>query len=242
MDYSIANDDIRISLPITTPTGKVRVKRPVAQHASDPVACRSVPLQSEDYLEWQISYDTDSLQEPSILREVILNKPAWVRYGCELTRLIVEARRIGILADTIYQTLREMVFSPLTAGIEEIEQIQRESDPEATTIATKYGFARHYLRVPNYLKLTEAYGVEIKITHKQKAVGNQAMIYVNLPVCRCCSQSSAPLTGRCAEKNEKTDYIIDSTNVSLIFDTVVAFALASVGHRNDLRMIFECLK
>ena len=239
MEYNIQNNRISISLPITTPTGKTRVKRPVQGYAPEPVACRSVVMQQNDFLEWQISYDTDSLQEPSVLHNVVLNKLQGVRYGCELVRLIVEGRRIGILAEARFLELKELVSTPMEAGIEELEQIQREEDPTAQTIASRYGFTRHYLRVPNYLRTTPAYSVEIKIAHKQRAVGNQAMIYLNLPLKRCQSQTDRPLVGRCAEKSEEAHYIIDRDNVALVYDAVVAFALASLDYRNDLRMIFE---
>lgn len=241
MEYKTSKDRIVVSLPITTPTGKVRVKRPVAGFAAEPVACRSVPMAMGDYLEWQISYDTDSPDDPSVLRNVALNKPNGVRYGCELVRLLVESKSMGILSEARFAELRQLVFAPLDAGIEELEKIQREDDLEANTIATKYGFARHYLRVPNYLRVAGSYAVEIKIAHKQRAVGNQAMIYVNLPLKYCQSQSSQPLIGRSANKSEKADCIIDASNVDMISDTIVAFALASVDHRNDLKMIFEKL-
>lgn len=241
MEYNVQNNRIFISLPITTPTGKTRVKRPIQGYAPEPVACRSVAMQQNDFLEWQISYDTDSLQEPSVLHNVVLNKLQGVRYGCELVRLIVEGRKIGILAEARFLELKELVSTPMKAGIEELEQIQREEDPTAQTIASRYGFMRHYLRVPNYLRTTPAYSVEIKIAHKQRAVGNQAMIYVHLPLSRCQSEEGQPFIGRCAERLERAYYTIDSENIGVVYDTVVAFALASVDHRNDLRMIFDKL-
>ena len=61
MEYKTFKDRIVISLPITTPTGKVRVKRPIAGNAADPVFCRRVQIEAEDYLEWQIGYACDAL-------------------------------------------------------------------------------------------------------------------------------------------------------------------------------------
>lgn len=241
MEFLSQRDKITIRLPVTTPTGKVRVKRPFNDFSPEPVACRSKPIGDTDYLEWQISYDTDSLQEPSVVKSVVLNKPQGIRYGCELTCLLVESIKLGLLAQEKFKELEVLIKTPLQAGIEELEKIRREEDHPAKTIATGYGFARHYLRVPNYLKESVSYSVEIKIAHKQRAVGNQAMIYVNLPFKFCQSQSSFPLIGRCAEKNEKVDYIIDCKNIGLVFDTLVAFALASLDHRNDLKMIFDKL-
>jgi len=238
MEYRTNGGQIIVSLPITTPTGKIRVKRPVPGHEANPVACRSVHMEQNDYLEWQISYDTKSATAPSVVPGVILNKPQGTRYGYELVRLLVDSKEIGILPDNRFDALRQLVNTPLDDGIEELEQIRREEDLQANTIATPFGFTRHHLHVPNYLRVAPSYSVEMKIAHKQKAVGNQAMIYVNLPLSHCTSQNQQPLIGRSANKLEKADYMIDASNVDLIFDTIVAFAVASVAHRNDLQLIF----
>ncbi|MCD6328332.1 R.Pab1 family restriction endonuclease [bacterium] len=241
MHYTTFSDRIEITLPITTPTGKVSVKRLVPGHAPEPVACRTASMADGDYLEWQISYDTDSLQDPSVLRDVILNKPKGGRYGCELVRLVVEACKIDLLQDDAFERLRGIAFSPLQHGIEETEQIIRESGPQPENLATKYGFSRHRLLVPNYLRDAKTYSVEIKIAHKQRAVGNQAMIFVHLPLRHCVPLSDSPLLGRCAQKLEKVSYVIDSKNVSIISDTVIAFSLASSRHHSDMEAIFRCI-
>ncbi|MGH7941914.1 MAG: hypothetical protein ACREFR_12680 [Limisphaerales bacterium] len=164
-----------------------------------------MPIEAEDYLEWQIGYDNDSPHEPSVLQNVVLNKPQGVRYANELSRLLFEAGKLKILPEERFLELKSLVSAPFVAGIEESERIEREGDPKANTIATQYGFTRHYLRVPNYIRAGERYAIEIKIAHKQKAVGNQAMVYVHLPLRYCQSRNSSPLVGRVANKLEKAD-------------------------------------
>jgi hypothetical protein len=195
MNCNINSGQLHVTLPITTPTGKVRVKRPVEGASSDPVACRSTPILNGDYLEWQISYDTDSLNEPSALQEVEIRKPQGVRYGCELVWLLKNGKDINLISQDRFNILQELVNSPLISGIEESEKIERSVDMDAVTIATERGFQRNILRVPNYLKIAQAYSVEIKIAHKQRAVGNQAMIYVNLPISSCQPLNSRPIVG-----------------------------------------------
>lgn len=126
MEFKVQRDKIIISLPVTIPTGKV--KRPVKNFSSEPVACRSKPIEDTDYLEWQISYDTDSLQEPSVVKNVILNKPQGIRYGCELTCLLVESGKLGLLPQDKFKELEILVKTPMEAGIEELEKIRREED------------------------------------------------------------------------------------------------------------------
>lgn len=241
MNCKILDDALLISLPITMHTGKVRIKRPVAGGQSVPVASCSNPMQAGDYLEWQISYDTDSLNLPSVLPAVVLNKKQGVRYGCELAWLVQKSCAIGILPQNEYLQLKSLLNEPMNRGIEESELIRRKTDLNTTTLATARGFVRHILQVPNYLKTTELFEIEIRIAHKQRAIGNQAMVFVNLPITACKSQNSRSLVGRCANSLEQADYVVDKNNVGLIVDTVTAFAIASQTHRADLKTIFEKL-
>jgi hypothetical protein len=242
MNYKTTASSIIITLPITMPTGKVWVKRPVQGFASNPVACRSEPINPEDYLEWQISYDTENLHEPSVVKKVVLRKPTGVRYGCELVRLLHDGRKISLITPEEVAKLREIVNNPDMVGIEETEQIaQKIAEPPPSAVIGDTGFKRYQLLVPNYIKEGNQYNVEIKIAHKQKAVGNQAMIFLNLPIAHCSSKSEGPLVGRAAEKLEQVDYTINSENRNLIYDTALAFAIASQRHRRDLAEILSKL-
>jgi len=243
MESRTASNSIEIFLPITTPTGKARVKRPRPGFVSDPVACRSRPMLAGDYLEWQISYDTDNLHDPSVVREVVLQKDVGTRYGSELVRLIVEARRLRLLPEARWQELRALIATRIgTDGIEERERIAvaaaaQTDDPVQST----FGFHRFLHHVPDYLKSGTRYAVEIKIGAKQRAVGTQAMIYVHLPLDVCVGENGRPLAGRTAEKSEKAAYVIDSANAALITDTTLAFILASRDHAHDIQLIFDAL-
>jgi len=241
MEYTIDGNQIKISLPITTPTGKVRVKRSVDGHAAIPVECCTVPIAQGDYLEWQISYDTMEAIALSVVPGVVLQKPHGTRCGYELVRLLVESRKIGALSDERFNELAQFVHDSFQSGIEEQEQIARVEDPDANTVATRFGFSLHYLHVPNYWRTGATYSVEVKIAAKQKAVGNQAMIFVNLPVEHCESQNGVPIIARCANSKEKIRFTVGAHNVDVVYDTIVAFAVASVAHRNDLIMIFDAL-
>lgn len=241
MEYSINGDQIQVSLPITTPTGKVRVKRPVAGHAANPVACRRVPLAQGDYLEWQISYDTNDANAPSVVPDVEFQRAGETRYGYELICLLAELRNIGALPNERFNELDFLVHDPFQGGIEEQEQITRVEDTHADTVATRSGFSRHYLHVPNYWRTGATYSVEIKIAAKQRAVGNQAMIFINVPIEHCEPRNGVSLIGRRANCNETVRFTVGAHNVDVVYDTIVAFAVASEAHRNDLRMIFDAL-
>lgn len=240
MNWTTGPNRIDIQLPIITPTGKVRVKRPSAGFAPEPVACRSKSMRAGDYLEWQISYDTPDLDKPSIVREVVLQKDVGTRYGCELVRLMVEVRRLGLLPAAKWTELRALLDTHIaTDGIEERERIII-TPPVADAMADRHGFRRFVQHVPDYLKTTPNYAVEIKIGAKQRAVGTQAMIYVHLPV-QVCTAEAGTLPGRTAVKNENVTYTITADNAGLVYDTVLAFVLASRNHARDIKLIFDAL-
>jgi len=239
MQFSKTSNSIVVNLPITTPTGKIRVKRPSPGLAASPVACRSEPIADGDYLEWQISYDTDDMHEPSIVKEVILQKKSGTRYGCELVRLLVEGLKLKLVSELQVNELKG-VMKQVSLGIEESDFIRREAVLQEHSMQA-YGFTRYNLLVPNYVKEAERYAVEVKIAHKQKAVGNQAMIYLNLPAKTCRDTGANTIVGRIAERNELVDYTIDRSNSGLIFDAILAFVVASGRHRDDMVAIFEAL-
>jgi hypothetical protein len=174
---------------------------------------------------------------------VILRKPTGVRYGYELVRLLHDGKKASLIKPEELAKLREIVNDPKTVGIEETEEIlKRIAEPPPSPIISDAGFKRYQLLVPNYIKEEDQYSVEIRIAHKQRAVGNQAMIFLNLPIADCSSKTEKPLVGRSAEKNEQVDYTIHSENRTLIYDTALAFAIASQRHRKDLAVILAELK
>jgi hypothetical protein len=110
VEFRIKGEAIEISLPITTPTGKARVKRPVPGHAPNPVATRQVTMGEADYLEWQISYDTDSPSMNSALESVSFRRGGNERFGFELVWLLVKGREMNLIPPIKFQAIRDLVF------------------------------------------------------------------------------------------------------------------------------------
>jgi hypothetical protein len=241
LEFTTGKNEIVIKLPITTPTGKIRVKRLFPDCESDPVACVSNAIEQNDYLEWQISYDTETLQEDSVLEEVILQKPDGVRYGCELIRLLVEGRKCNLILDKEFEELMRFVDSKMDIGIEENERIKRVRQ-DTENIAQQLGYVRYTLNVPDYLLDKGNYSIEIKIMHKQRAVGNQSMVFVNVPIKQCRTLNGQSLVGRRAESKELVEWVIGKKNYGVIIDTIKAFCIASLRHKHDIQEIFKCLK
>src|SRR5271169_595533 len=89
---------IRVRLPLTDVTGKVRVKEKSSDGFGLPVAPSKTLLGEKDYLEWQIGYDIPNTNSPSLVPEIKFIRNGETKYGHELSKIIFEAVRIGILS------------------------------------------------------------------------------------------------------------------------------------------------
>ena len=63
-------DSVRVRLPLTDVTGKVRVKEQTPDGFGLPVAPSKVSLGEKHYIEWQIGYDIPNTNSPSVVPEI----------------------------------------------------------------------------------------------------------------------------------------------------------------------------
>jgi len=229
------NQEILIKLPITRPTGKVRVKRR-ERGFGEPVATRQYPMLDSDYIEWQIGYDTKKIEKPTVVRELIVPKTNEIRYGYELSKIIWNARRIGILNDDDFDELDKFINNiNNTDTLEENEEIVLQK----TNTEVLGGFIKAIQKVPVFIKNNGEYFVEIKLEHKQRAVGLQAMIYLCIWLRYCEDDAGNQILNRNAEMKEMCTYKIDISKKDLIKDVIKAFAIASQKHKRDIGLIVQ---
>jgi len=141
-------------LPLTIPTGKVRVLR-----QGQPVATRQTKVEKGDLIEWQISYFAD-------------NHTRLVELG-ELLRLALE-NRLTSKAD-LEQLMRE---------IEGVREFFAESFATTMSEphAEFHGFRVSHKLVPILTKEVDEVVIWIELGHKQRAVGFQPMLFLRLPI------------------------------------------------------------
>ena len=235
-----------LSLPVTAPTSKVRAKRPRAGRQAEPLATRQTAFSPEDYLEWQISYDTTDPEFPTALGDLSFQKEGRREtfYPCELAFLVQHAKGSGLLSAGDFEELCRLASGDVEGGgIEESEKIiESEENVNWFPPAQQYGFRRSVRLTPRYVKMCENYVVEVQVSPKQRAVGNQAMIYLCIPIKFCTDEEDASPIGRVAKKNESLKFKIQRNNADMIKDTVIAFLLASQRHRQDIHRILERMK
>ena len=89
---------VRVRLPLTDVTGKVRVKEKSSDGFGLPVAPSKTSLGKKHYLEWQIGYDIPDTNSPSVVPEIRFIRNGETKYGHELSKIIFETVRLGIIS------------------------------------------------------------------------------------------------------------------------------------------------
>lgn len=233
------NGKLIIELPLTNPTGKIRVKRrSKTSNYGLPIATKTESFTMDDYVEWQISYATKNPPESSKVSDIIINEN---QIGFELTKLLHEGIKLGILSSADIYELENFINNvQATETLEENEKIFRSY----TEQEIKGGFRKFEEKTPLFIKENKetGYFVEIILRHKQRAVGVQAMVYLCIYVEKLNDKNGESFLGRTAKSKEFSGLEITRKNKQLIADVVKAFAIASQQHKEDISNILKQIK
>jgi hypothetical protein len=226
-------DSVRVRLPLTDVTGKVRVKGMSLDGFGTPVAPSKTVLGEKYYIEWQIGYDVPNTNSLSVVPQIKFIRKGETKYGHELSKIIFEAVRLGFLST-----------NDLIREVEALKKIQpsefEENQPvqvETSTNAAANGFQSAVERLPQFTKNTPHGSVRIQIKQKQRAVGYQAMVYVCLPMNQVLDMNGNPRKPGPAKSKETVYYDFNRDNAAFILDIIHAFGMASQQHNEDIRQI-----
>ena len=92
-------DSVRVRLPLTDVTGKVRVKEQTPDGFGIPVAPSKSSLGEKHYIEWQIGYDIPNTNSPSLVPQIKFARDGETKYGHELSKIIFESGPARIAFD-----------------------------------------------------------------------------------------------------------------------------------------------
>ncbi len=224
---------VRVRLPLTDVTGKVRVKEKTADGFGVPIAPSKTMLGERHYLEWQIGYDTPNPDNPSVVPQIELIRKGGTKYGHELAKIIFESVRLGLLSTNDLARELEALKQIPPAEFEESRAVQIEI---ATNTAAD-GFQSAVQRLPQFTKTTPHGWVQIQLKQKQRAVGYQAMVYVCLPMNELLATDGSPRPAGKAHSKETVFYDFNRDNAAFLLDIIHAFGLASQQHNEDIREI-----
>jgi hypothetical protein len=224
---------VRVRLPLTDVTGKVRVKEKSSDGFGLPVAPSKTVLGKKHYLEWQIGYDIASTNSPTVVPEINFVRNGEIKYGHELAKIVFDAVRLGILStNDLLREIDSLKKIP-PAEFEENQAVQ----VEISTNAAADGFQSAVQRLPQFTKTTPHGWVQIQLKQKQRAVGYQAMVYVCLPLTEVLAMDGSPRKPGGARSKETVCYDFTRENSGLLLDIIHAFGIASQQHNEDIRQI-----
>ena len=125
-------NSVRVRLPLTDVTGKVRVKEKSSDGFGIPIAPSKVSLGEKHYLEWQIGYDIPNMNSPSVVPEIKFTLNGETKYGHELSKIIFEAVRLGIISTKDLINEIDLLNKIPPAEFEESQVVQVEVSTNAT--------------------------------------------------------------------------------------------------------------
>jgi len=231
----VTNDSVRVRLPLTDVTGKVRVKERTSDGFGLPLAPMKTALGKKHYLEWQIGYDTPGTNSPTLVPQIKFTRNGETKRGHELSKIVFESVRLGLLTtNQITDELAVLKKIPV-ADYEESQPVQVETD----TNNASGGFQRAVQRIPQFTKTTPHGSVQIQLKQKQRAVGYQAMVYVCLPLNQVLTADGAPRKNVPAKSKETVYYDFNKENAPFLLDICHAFGMASQQHNEDISKILN---
>ncbi len=226
-------DAVRVRLPLTDVTGKVRVKEKSAGGFGLPVAPSKTSLGQKHYLEWQIGYDISNTNSPSVVPQIKFIRNSETKYGHELSKIIFESVRLGILSTNDLIRELEVLNKIQPSEFEENQAVQVEISTNAATD----GFQSAVQRLPQFTKTTPHGWVQIQLKQKQRAVGYQAMVYVCLPMNEVLTLDGSHRSPGPAKPKETVYYDFTRANAAFLLDIIQAFGMASQQHNAYMQQI-----
>ncbi|WRA15074.1 R.Pab1 family restriction endonuclease [Helicobacter pylori] len=240
------NDDkkvIEISIPLTSISGKARVK---IRHAfSDygiSTATRKIPFSLKHYVEWQIGYDVPIKDkekfELTTLKDEkyhFLGANNKVKTLYELSEIIDYAKQLGLISlENLENTLKYL--EKQKQFIEDNFTITRERFR-----SHQFGGMDFELSRISYPLLIHSFNdnqlSEIVIREQQYGSKTQAMLYFCFSILEL--KTATPLLNRTAALKEHAFLIIHKTNALVFLEMLKIFGLLSQVHHNDVLKILE---
>ncbi len=234
---------IEISIPLTSISGKARVK---IRHAfSDygiSTATRKIPFSLKHYVEWQIGYDVP-IKDKEKFKLTTLKDEKYHFLGAnnkvktlyELSEIIYYAKQLGLISlENLENTLKYL--EKQKQFIEDNFTITRERFR-----SHQFGGMDFELSRISYPLLIHSFNdnelSEIVIREQQYGSKTQAMLYFCFSILEL--KTATPLLNRTAMLKEHALLIIHKTNAPMFLEMLKIFGLLSQAHHNDVLKILE---
>ncbi len=234
---------IEVSIPLTSISGKARVK---IRHAfSDygiSTATRKIPFSLKHYVEWQIGYDVPIKDEEKFELTTLKDEKYYflgdnnkVKTLYELSEIIYYAKQLNLISlENLENTLKYL--EKQKQFIEDNFTITRERFR-----SHQFGGMDFELSRISYPLLIHSFNdnqlSEIVIREQQYDSKTQAMLYFCFSILEL--KTATPLLNRTAMLKEHALLTIHKTNALMFLEMLKIFGLLSQAHHNDVLKILE---
>ncbi|MGL2530561.1 R.Pab1 family restriction endonuclease [Helicobacter pylori] len=232
---------IEVSIPLTSISGKARVK---IRHAfSDygiSTATRKIPFSLKHYVEWQIGYDVP-IKDKEKFELTTLKDEKYHFLGAnnkrktlyELSEIIDYAKRLGLISlENLENTLKYL---------EKQKQFIEDNFIRERFRSHQFGGMDFELSRISYPLLIHSFNdnqlSEIVIREQQYGSKTQAMLYFCFSILEL--KTATPLLNRTAALKEHALLTIHETNALVFLEMLKIFGLLSQSHHNDVLKILE---
>ncbi|MUU76194.1 R.Pab1 family restriction endonuclease [Helicobacter pylori] len=232
---------IEVSIPLTSISGKVRVK---IRHAfSDygiSTATRKIPFSLKHYVEWQIGYDVPIKDkekfELTTLKDEkyhFLGANNKVKTLYELSEIIYYAKQLNLISlENLENTLKYL---------EKQKQFIEDNFIRERFRSHQFGGMDFELSRISYPLLIHFFNdnqlSEIVIREQQYGSKTQAMLYFCFSILEL--KTATPLLNRTAALKEHALLTIHKANALVFLEMLKIFGLLSQAHHNDVLKILE---
>jgi hypothetical protein len=246
--------EIRAAVPLTTPKGKIRVKRrTMTKEYGETVITRQESLSQNCYIEWQIGYDVPAKEKeklalttlPDVRFTKIRKEAREIKALYELSEYVYWLAKWGLIAPKNLSLLATELATIPSGNLFEFHpdlSIKRSHPVDWEVNGTTFLFSR--VEYPLIVHKFEQYEIiaEIITREKQIAVGVQPMLYLCFPITELVPQSGKPpLVGRKVELKEHADFVINKANAYVFFQLIRLFGMLSKNHRTDILAIIKTI-
>lgn len=240
------NKTIAYQIPLTTTSGKIRIKeREFPNQYGIPVATRSNPLILKHYVEWQIGYDVvtneiNDKKSTTLINKQFIGANGKTKSFFELSEIIYYFSDWGIIAR---QQLKEVSDFIKSTDNNLLVDVNPDFPIKRTDFISKELFGINFQKSDvSYPLLIHKFGrfeviTEIIIKEKQRAIGVQPMLYLCFPVTEL--KTKTPLLGRVAKPKELADFIFNSSNSGILLEILKIFGILSKNHKYDILQILN---
>lgn len=239
---------IELSIPLTTATGKSRIKkRSIIHEYGVPVATRQEILCNNCYVEWQIGYDVlkdgkEKIKLTTLSDTEFVGSNGKKKALYELSEIIYYFTKWNIIKIDELKKLKIYLESLNKEELIDVNPkfgILRSHPIEKEVLGINFLYSQ--VQYPLLIYKFNQYEIiaEIIIKEKQYAVGVQPMLYFCFPVSEIAANPA--IVGRATVKNEQGIFVINQNNCTIFLEILKIFGILSESHRKDILSIIELI-